>query len=257
MDNKNSNKNISVVILVKNEQSRIRSCLSSVSWADEVIVVDNGSTDKTRDIAKKFGVYVVASDSTDFSKLRMIGASSSHGRWILYVDADETVTEVLRAEIFDIVHRSESGEPVAYRVQRKNYYLGHLWPQMDTMQRLFFRDRLRGWRGPLHETAIVDGEEGQLRHPLIHNTHRTLEEMLAKTNVWSEQEARLRLTTQHPPVVWWRLIRVMCTGFIRSYFHEGGWRTGTVGCIESIYQAFSMFVTYAKLWELQQKNENR
>jgi hypothetical protein len=77
--------------------------------------------------------------------------------------------------------------------------------------------------------------------------------MVQKTNSWSDIEARLRLEANHPPVSWWRIIRVMITGFVNSYFSQQGWRAGTVGFIESIYQAYSIFITYAKLWELQQK----
>jgi hypothetical protein len=77
--------------------------------------------------------------------------------------------------------------------------------------------------------------------------------MVTKTNEWSLEEAKLRFDAGHPPVVGWRLIRVMITGFWRSFISQGGWKAGTVGWIESIYQGFSMFITYAKLWELQQK----
>jgi len=77
--------------------------------------------------------------------------------------------------------------------------------------------------------------------------------MVAKTNEWSVVEARLRLDAHHPPVVWWRLVRVMITGFWESFVRNGGWRAGTVGFIESIYQGYSMFITYAKLWEMQVK----
>ncbi|OGG08273.1 hypothetical protein A2154_00830 [Candidatus Gottesmanbacteria bacterium RBG_16_43_7] len=87
---------------------------------------------------------------------------------------------------------------------------------------------------------------------MIHTTHDNLEEMVAKTNQWSETEARLRFENQHPPIVWWRFFRVMWTSFYKSYITERGYKAGTVGLIESIYQAYSMFITYAKLWEMQQ-----
>jgi hypothetical protein len=77
--------------------------------------------------------------------------------------------------------------------------------------------------------------------------------MLNKTIEWSKIEAQLRLNAHHPKVVWWRLIRVMLTGFWDSYIKQGGWKAGTAGFIESIYQAYSMFVTYATLWEMQKE----
>ncbi len=117
------------------------------------------------------------------------------------------------------------------------------------------KSALMEWYGALHETARMKGAIGRLDAPLVHRTHRTLEEMVAKTNTWSKTEARLRYDANHPPVVWWRLLRVMTTAFWDSFIWQGGWKAGTVGWIESIYQAFSMFITYAKLWEKQQSDK--
>jgi len=177
------------------------------------------------------------------------GLPAAAGKWVLYIDADEEVGEKLRKEIRQVIRMSE---PTAYFIRRDTYYLGYHWPYQDKVERLFLKSALKGWHGRLHETPVFAGNTGTLTHPLIHRTHRTLEEMLDKTNDWSEIEAELRLETDHPPVVWWRFLRVMFSGFMRSFIDQRGWRAGTVGWIESIYQAFSMFVTYAKLWEMQQ-----
>ncbi|KKR87221.1 MAG: Glycosyl transferase, group 2 family [Candidatus Curtissbacteria bacterium GW2011_GWA1_41_11] len=241
---------ISAVILTRNEEARIEACLKSLSWVDEVVVIDNGSSDKTVALAKKTGAKVTLSVEKDFSRLRDIGKEKTTGDWILYVDADEIVPEALRSEI---IERTKSKGCVAYCIRRKNYYLGNPWPYQDKMQRLFLRNALVGWHGAVHETATVNGPTETLHSPLEHHTHRTLEEMVAKTNEWSVVEARLRLDAHHPPVVWWRLVRVMITGFWESFVRNGGWRAGTVGFIESIYQGYSMFITYAKLWEMQVK----
>ena len=247
----NQNKTtISAVILAKNEELRIKKCLESLRWVDELLVIDNDSTDKTVTLAKRLGVKVIACKEKDFSRLRDIGKENTTGDWILYIDADEIVPGALRSEILE---RIESNSAVAYYIRRKNYYLGHPWPYQDKMQRLFLRRTLGGWQGAVHETAIVNGLTGTLVHPLEHNSHRTLEEMVKKTNEWSQIEAKLRLDAHHPSVAWWRLLRVMVTGFFESYIGQGGWRAGTVGLIESIYQGYSMFITYAKLWEMQQK----
>lgn len=247
----NQNKTtISAVILAKNEQSRIEKCLAGISWVDEILVIDNGSTDKTEVIAKRLGAKVVEATCRDFSQLRNLGKEKANGEWILYIDADEVVPEALHREILEHI---KSERLVAFYIRRKNHYLGHPWPFQDKMQRLFLKSAIRGWHGAVHETATVNGPVGTLVHPLEHYTHRTLEEMLAKTNEWSEVEAKLRLDANHPPMTWWRLLRVMVTGFFESYIGQGGWRAGTVGLIESIYQGYSMFITYAKLWEMQQK----
>lgn len=243
---------ITAIILTKNEENRLAGCLDSIAWVDEIIVVDNGSTDDTRDIAKKYKAKIVVSDSRDFSVLRMKGRDASTGAWLLYIDADETVPADLAREIRATVDGFTESDPKGYFITRRTWYLGHEWPVRDKMQRFFYRPALTGWSGPLHETALVDGAVATLKNPLLHHTHRTLEEMVSKTNEWSTVEAGLRADAQHPPVVWWRLLRVMATGFWTSY-SAGGWRMGTVGLIESIYQGFSMFITYAKLWEMQQQ----
>ena len=105
----------------------------------------------------------------------------------------------------------------------------------------------------MHESPIVEGAIGQLQSPIVHFSHRDLFSMVEKTNEWSEIEAKLRFKSQHPKMTWWRFPRVMMTAFFNSYILQGGWKIGTVGIMESIYQAFSTFITYAKLWELQKK----
>jgi glycosyltransferase involved in cell wall biosynthesis len=241
---------LSAIIIAKNEEERIVKCLESVAFADERIVVDNGSADKTAELAKQQGAKILIAKEKDFSGLRELGLKEAAGSWVLYVDADEEVGEKLQKEILHVIHNDSN---VGYFVKRDTYFLGHHWPYQDKVERLFLRSALRGWHGTLHETPLYVGNVGVLIHALVHRTHRTLEEMVAKTNEWSALEAKLRLDAHHPPVVWWRLLRVMITGFNRSFFAQGGWRTGTVGWIESIYQGFSMFITYAKLWEMQQK----
>jgi glycosyltransferase involved in cell wall biosynthesis len=251
---------LSAIVIAKNEELRIATCLESLGFCDEIIVIDNGSIDKTLEIAEKFHTKIQHVKGIDFSTLRNVGKDKAKGIWILYVDADETVTEKLKEEIKKVTkHVPPAGRQsvTAYFIKRRNYYLGYEWSVQDKMQRLFFKDALIRWEGKLHETAFIDSKMGVLKEPLIHNTHRSLEEMVDKTNEWSEFEAQLRFNADHPPIVWWRLIRVMMTGFFQSFIKEGGWRMWTVGWIESVYQAFSMFITYAKLWEMQQQTRGK
>lgn len=247
---------ISAIVLAKNEEDRIEKCLVSLSWVDECIVVDNDSRDQTVKIAKKNKAKVITETRNDFSRLRNIGKNAATGDWLLYVDADEQVTPDLRKRLESIVETFlPEKDPHGYFLKRKNIYLGYAWPYQDKMQRFFWKQSLGDWKGELHETAHVDGAVETIDEPLFHDTHRILEEMVEKTNTWSRVESRLRLEAGHPPVVWWRFLRVMATEFWEYFVHQGGWRVGTVGWIESIYQAFSIFITYAKLWELQQKEE--
>ncbi len=249
----NQKNTISAIIIAKNENALIENCIKSVSWADEVIIVDNGSTDKTVELAKKLKANVFIDASKNFSGLRNKGAEIAKGTWLLYIDADEIVTEELKNEILNPPAGGQNDKYAGYYISRKNFYLGHEWPTKDKMIRLIKKEALISWIGELHEHPEILGDIGNLKEPLIHNTHRTLSEMVTKTNEWSEVEADLRLYTNHPHMAAWRFFRVMGSAFWKSYINEGGWKAGVVGWIESIYQAFSMFITYAKLWEKQQK----
>lgn len=251
--NRSSN-SLSVIILARNEAPRMGEAIKSVLRLQaEIIVVDQNSVDETARIAKNAGAKVMRIDEESFAKLREIGKDAASGDWIFYLDADERVTDGLVNELGKIIEaKPKVNSPVAYFVKRDNYYLGEKWPVGDKVERLFWKRALRGWKGELHESPIVDGDMGELKNCLIHMTHRSLEEMAEKTNKWSEIEAKLRVQVNHPQVVEWRLLRVMLTGFSKAYLGEGGLQMGSVGLIESMYQAFSMFITYAKLWERQQ-----
>ncbi len=248
---------ISAVVIAKNAEDVIRECFSSLKFCDEIIVVDNGSSDKTSDIAREFGAKVISEKSADFSKLRNAGLKETSFDWILYIDSDERVPKELSEEILLKIKNPE--ELVAFRIKRKNYYLGSLklneWPFKEKLERLFKKQYLKGWQGKIHESPIVEGEIGDLENCLLHFTHRDLSQMLTKTIEWSEIEADLRFKSDHPVMSWWRFPKVIFSAFFESYFKQGGYKAGTVGIIESIYQAFSAFITYAKLWEKQQESK--
>lgn len=245
---------LSVIIIARNDQKHLPACMASVAWADEIIVIDNESEDRTAAVAKKHGARVYSVKGLDFSQLRNVGAKRARGEWLLYIDTDETVTPELKKEIIETIQLFDpKTSPKAFFIKRINYYLGHRWPYQDKMQRLLWKRALIEWHGALHESPKVKGETVTLDEPLIHKTHRTLDEMVEKTNKWSVMEADLRVRAKHPPVTWWRMARVFLTGFFGSFFGQAGYRAGTVGLIESMYQGYSMFITYGKLWEKQER----
>lgn len=245
---------ISAIIIAKNEERMIGACLDSLTFCNEMLVVDNESSDKTAEIAKKKGARVVSHKMRDFSQARDFGLAHAKSAWILYVDADERVTEPLRNSIKYQVLSIKYDDMGAFRIKRKNYYFGnHEWPYVERLERLFKKDKLKGWHGKLHESPEVDGRVGELDGFLLHYTHRNLSEMVEKTLEWSKIEAQLRYDAGHPRVTWWRFPRVMLSAFYNSYITQSGWKAGMVGIVESTYQAFSMFVTYARLWEMQKK----
>lgn len=244
---------ISVLIISKNEEEVIEDCIKSVKdLADEIIVVDD-STDKTAEIAEKLGAKVIKNSFKDFSDQRNKALEIAKSEWLFYIDADERATPKFIDEAKEKI-RTSSDNIAGFFVKRKTFYFGQDWNFTDKVERIFRKSKLLGWKGVVHETPSVDGDIGIINEPILHYTHRNLSQMLEKTNKWSEYEAKLRFESNHPKMNIWRFIRVIITGFLKSYFKEKGYKNGTAGIIEATYQSFSMFVTYSKLWEMQNKS---
>lgn len=260
-------KKISVLILTKNEEKNIKDCLASVTWADEIIIIDDYSEDKTIERCRTLDVRCKLFErhlNGDFAAQRNFALSQASGDWVLYIDADERVTPELEKSIkykqsfsSNKVVSSKESNIVAYRIKRKNYYFGkHEWPHIESMMRLFKKEKLRSWQGELHESPIIEGEVGEIDGFLLHFTHQNLSSMLENTIEWSKTEAQLRLKANHPKITWWRFPRVMIREFLYYCIKQRGFKVGTVGLIESLYQSFSIFITYARLWEMQRQTEN-
>jgi len=240
---KDKRKIISAIILRGGDEDKelVGKCLKSVGWVDEIIEVE---TDKLEG---------------SFAEWRNAGAKRTHGEWLLYLDTDEEVSADLKKEIVLRIKNYETSSS-AYAIPRANIFLGHKmkWGGWypDYVIRLIKKDKLEGWYGDLHEQPRINGELGYLINPLIHTTHRSLLEMVSKTNKWSDIEAKLLYDSQHPPM---NLIRFTTAGF-REFWFRGikklGFLDGTIGIIEIIYQTFSKLITYMKLWELQKINKN-
>ena len=246
---------ISVIIIAKNEEKMIEDCLKSINnWANEIVVIDSGSTDKTLDICRRYNCEIFKTSEAGFSSRRNLGKEKSSFDWIFYLDADERMTNALKKEITDTI---DNAKFLAYVIPRRNFYLGKevrfggSYP--DYVKRLFKKDKLKEWVGKLHEEPLFEGELGYLKEPMIHITHRDLSSMVDKTSNWSKIEADLLYKANHPPVVGWRILRIMFAEFWYRIVKLKGWRDGTVGWIEAIFQVFSRFITYARLWEMQNK----
>jgi glycosyltransferase involved in cell wall biosynthesis len=251
---------ISAIIPAKNEEKMISDAIKSLSWCDEIIVINDGSTDNTVKISKELGAVVVECEQNgiDFSKPRNMGRDVAKGEWLLYVDSDERVTEVLKGEIENVISNSTLS---AYSLPRRNNFLGHdmkyggWWP--DRVMRLIRKESLIKWEGKLHEQPKIKGETGELAKPLYHITHRSLSEMIEKTNKWSLVEAKLLFNAGHPPMTWWRFLSAGFREFWSRGVRKLGFLDGPVGVIEIFFQTFSRMITYAKLWELQMEEKGK
>jgi glycosyltransferase involved in cell wall biosynthesis len=241
------------IIIAKNEQKMIEDCLISLQFVDQIIVVDSGSTDNTNEIAKKYGAKIVKSGGTDYSQFRNAGLKAAAGDWVLYIDADERVSPLLRQEILETIKKPLTHS--AYDLLRQNIYLGkHLthggWGD-DYVTRLLYKSHLSHWVNPLHEQPVFKGTSGKLTAPLIHFSHRDLSSMVDKTLFFTKYEAQLRFDAGHPPMVLWRFVRVILTEFWFRFIKLAAWKDGPEGIIDGIFQVYNTFIIYARLWELQ------
>ncbi len=244
---------ISAVIITKNEDNKIKICLESIKWVDEIIVVDNGSTDHTIEIAKKYTSRIIRLQDQDFSVLRNRGMKEAQGDWVLFVDSDERVLDSLRNEIKTIINNSNSS---AYALSRRNIVFGSevkygpFYP--DWVVRLLRKSDFECWVGKVHEYPKFRGKLGYSKNSLLHLTHRDVDQIVLKSLEWSKVDAQLRFASKHPKMSGWRFLRILVSELVYQGIIRKGFFNNSIGTMDSILQAFSMFITYVRLWQLQQ-----
>lgn len=244
---------ISVIVLARNVAAEITPTLKIARlFADEVIVVDTGSTDETLAIAKKYAHKVYQTTGLDFARWRNEGAKVATSDWLFYLDSDERVTPALASEIKKAIAIPEYQ---SYLISRYEVFLGkHLTHWGDPwVLRLIQKDALIKWQGKLHEQPQIKGKIGRLKNQLVHLTHKNFEEKVTNTLQWSDLEADLLLAANHPKMAGWRFFRIILTEFWYRAVRQRLWLDGTEGAMEIIYQMFSRFLTYARLWEKQRQ----
>lgn len=249
---KNNKLLVSALILTKNEEASIGTCLKQLDFAHEIIVLDEQSSDKTINIARIYTDKILTSKISNFSKNRNTLRDAAKNNWILYLDADERLSKNSISEISQaILEESHS----VYYFPRKNIILGKWlkhggwWP--DYVPRLFKKSDLEAWSGEIHESPKVNGSTGYFKSPLLHLTAPDVSHMLVKTIKYAKIEAKLQYQANHPKVNIPKVIFASTREFIGRYFLKLGLLDGTVGLIEAIFQAYHTAVVLVYLWELQ------
>jgi len=243
---------ISALVSTYNEQGVLEECLKSLNFADEIIVLDQDSSDNTLKIAKKYTKNLFKTHDTAFDKNRNKLANLAKGDWLLYLDSDERLTPSL---IKQIKKNIKGNKFSAFYFPRKNYVLGKYlkhggwWP--DYSPRLFKKKDFIGWRGKIHETPHFKGRAFYFKDPLIHLTARNLNLMLNKSIKWAKVEAQLAFESNHSRVNQLKIIKAVNLDFFDRYILKLGFLDGVVGLIESIYQALHKAIVLTYLWELQ------
>lgn len=242
---------ISAIIIAKDEEKYIRMCLESVKWVDEIIVVDDYSTDKTVDIAKEYTDKIFGRRLDDFSDQRNFAIEKAHGEWILSLDADEVVSEKLADEIktmSDDTLDKYNGFyiPIKHYFFGKEIKYGEWWPSYK--KRLFKKGRGR-WERPIHEELVVEGRAGYLKGHLQHYAYKNISEFINKTNIYTSMEVEKGNVSSNV----FKILLAPPKVFIYRYILRQGFRDGTYGLIVALLMSFYAFINHAKTWEARRK----
>jgi len=248
---------LSVVISAYNEEKKLGTCLSSIaSLADEIIVIDNSSTDQTAKIAKSYKATVYKRENNLMLNInKNYGFEKASGEWILNLDADEEVTRELKDEIQHIVESDISQAKKGYWIPRKNIIFGKWiqhgiwWP--DRQLRLFQKGSGKFQCKHIHEYIDVDGEVGELTHPYIHYNYDSVSQYLLKLERCTTSEA-IALEEAHYQLSWSDAVRFPLSDFIKIFFAQSGYKDGLHGLVLSLFQGFYSFIVFTKLWEKEQ-----
>lgn len=253
---KSPKKPISVTIVAHNEAERLGACIDSVSWADEIVVVDAGSTDDTPEICRKRGALLIPHPWEGYAAQKNFALSKASHPWILSLDADECVSPELSEEILSVL--SDDAPAAGYRIPRKNIFFGRwlrhgdLWP--DYQLRLFRRDAGAFNGKSVHESVVVEGRVGVFSSPLEHYSYDSLVDFFQRQVKYARLSAEDLSSRGVRPGIGDFVIRPLWR-FFRSYVLKMGLRDGVNGLCVSVGSAYYVFMRAAILWEFCRERE--
>jgi glycosyltransferase involved in cell wall biosynthesis len=243
---------LSVILLTKNEERNIADCLEGVRWAEEIIVVDAESTDKTVEIAKQYTSKVFIQKWSGYAAAKDFALRQTHNEWVLWLDADERVSSALAQEIQTVISRG-TDSLTAYAVARRAFFLGkwirHCGWYPAYVVRLFQKSKTKFINTRVHEKVEVVGKIGKLNNDLLHYTDDTLFHYFFKFNRYTSLAAEDLFELQRTVSSYDIIFRAPLM-FFKMYVLKLGFLDGIHGFILSLLSASYVFIKYAKLWEL-------
>ncbi len=249
---------ISLCIITKNEERNLRRCIESVPFAEEIVVLDSGSTDGTERVARELGAKFHAEDFRGHSAQKARATELASHRWVLCLDADESLSPELAAEIDGVLNRADHDDAVGYELPRKNSYLGRYiehsgwWPEYRL--RLFDREA-GGWGGrDPHDRVEVTGPVKRLQQPMLHDSYQSLSHHLTKVNSYTSIMAR-ELLREGRRFRWSDLLFRPPVRFFKLYVLRRGFLDGGRGLLLAWIAAFYVFLKYAKMWEIRRSKD--
>lgn len=244
---------ISAIVLTHNSARTLEATLQSVSWCDEIIVIDDCSTDETGIIARRYSSkFFRRALRDDFSAQRNYGIECASGEWILFVDADEIITSALKAEIQEAVKHSTID---GYYLKRQDTMWGRTLSYGETSSVRLMRLARKGagkWVRPVHEVWDVHGYTQTLTHPILHSPHPDVRRFLVDIEDYSTTNAEY-LYEQNVRVHGLMILAYPIAKFVQNYIVRQGFRDKTAGMVIALMMSFHSFLTRAKLWVLWQR----
>lgn len=239
---------LSVIVITRNEETNLQRCLESVRFADQIVVVDSGSTDGTVDIARLFNAELYQIEWAGFGEAKQFALSRAKSEWVLSIDADEEVSVELAGEIKRIITQADSA--AGYQMPRLTNFLGkwiyHCGWYPDRVVRLFRRTAGRFTPDIVHERVVVDGRVGRCKGHLLHYSYPSLEIYFEKFNRYTTEGAELEASRGKIAGPFDLTIRPG-VAFIKHYISKAGFLDGIEGLMISALSAVAVFVKYAKL----------
>jgi len=244
---------ISAIILTKNEERNIEKCMESVKWCDERILIDDKSSDRTVELAKKYNAVIYERDlSGDFSAQRNFGILKAKHDWVLFVDSDEVISDALAYEISNAIGLKDENlrDYNGFYLKRVDLIWGKKLEHGESGNIKLLRLGRKGfgkWKGTVHEKWIMKKPVGILVNPILHYPHRTLEEFLREINFYTDIRAE-ELKNKNIKVSFWSILFYPLGKFINNYLFKRGFMDGMQGLIFAITMSFHSFLVRSKLW---------
>ena len=243
---------LSVILITKNEEANLKDCLESVSFADEIIVVDSQSSDKTQEIAQSFSAKLeITSDWPGFGPQKNRALNLATKEWVLSIDADERVTPELKQEILATMASSNAAD--CYAIPRSSWYCGRFMKHSgwcpDYVDRLFKRGTAKFSDHLVHERLLPTGSSGKLKNHFLHYSYRNFSQVLKKVDVYSSAAAQQAFKQGKKGGLGEALIQGFWA-FFRTYVLRRGFLDGKHGLALAISNAATSYYKYLKLWQL-------
>lgn len=243
---------LSVVIITKNEEKNIERCLRSVAWADEIIVLDTGSTDTTLSLCRNAGCTVASTEWLGFGPTKQKAVAMASNTWILSIDADEEVSENLARSIRSVLKTEMQERKDAYRFRRTSWYINrwirHCGWNNDFPVRLFNRDSAAFNTKPIHEAVETKGTVGTIEGILYHYTYPTLDSHLEKLRLYGNLTADKKRAKGKKGSIASALLHGI-TKFFRMYLVQAGFLDGKTGLVLAVNSAFGVYFKHLMVWE--------